>query len=278
MASLCRVGACVILLIGLAGRTDAADHFNLEEGLPTTVEDAYPIKQNSLELQSYFRFDSTHGDSDGKNRYWTVPRFEWGAFKNFQASVAIPYRLGNASETRQGDVQIKGLYNFNTESLYLPAFSIAASVVQPFGLQSGGTETELKFLATKSIGPFDSEGNSPFCYSPRSLHVNASWLHNYDPLPGRNGERRDRYRIVLGYSQPITNELVLVADAFRETVRDRRKVLNMAEIGARYIITPQTVLAAGVGIGFGGDRSEDFRATLGFQHTLSYPYSFDPPR
>jgi hypothetical protein len=54
--------------------------------------------------------------------------------------------------------------------------------------------------------------------------------------------------------------------------------VNLAEIGARYIVTPQTVLTGGVGVGFGGDRRQDFRVTAGLQHSLSFPYSFDPPR
>ncbi len=58
----------------------------------------------------------------------------------------------------------------------------------------------------------------------------------------------------------------------------RSPTTNLAEIGARYLLTPQTVLSGSVGVGFGGDRSQDFRAVIGFQHTLSYPYSFDPPR
>lgn len=272
------VAFSALACIGLSSLARAADHFNLEEGLPVTIEDAYPLKQNSLEIQGYFRLDRTHRDRSGKDRFGTVPRLEWGAFKNFQISVEVPYRFGNASETRQGDVHVKALYNFHTEGVWLPALSLAAGVAQPFGLRSGGTETELKFLATKSIGPFDTAGLSPFSYSPRSFHLNVSWFHNYSPLAGPDGERRDRYRIGLGYSQPLTNELVLVADVFREIDRDRRKATNMAEIGGRYIITPQTLVSVGVGVGFGADRGEDFRAVAGFQHTLSYPYSFDPPR
>jgi len=32
------------------------------------------------------------------------------------------------------------------------------------------------------------------------------------------------------------------------------------------------------GVGFGGDRRQDFRVTAGLQHSLSFPYSWDPPR
>jgi hypothetical protein len=153
-------------------------------------------------------------------------------------------------------------------------------VYQPFGYQNGGTETELRFLATKSLGTSDASGSDPYSYVPRRIHFNASWFHNYDPLNGPDAERRDRYRVGVAYSQPLTNDLLLVADVYRETDRARGRTTNLAELGVRYQLTPQTVLTGGAGVGFGGDRSQDFRVTVGFQRTLSnpavYPYLVKP--
>jgi hypothetical protein len=261
-----------ILLAGSTLAARAADHTNLEEGLPVTIEDAYPIKQNGIEFQYYTQYDRTHRDLDGKHRVNLVPRIEWGAFPNFQFSVASPYRVGDATETRQGDVDVQGLYNFNTEGVVVPAMSLLAGVAQPYGRLAGGTETEFEFLATKSIGAWDVTGSTPLSYAPRELHFNAAWFHDYDPSIGRDAERDDRYRVGVGYSQPVTNDLVAVADVYRETDRERGKADNVAEIGVRYMLTPQTVLSGSLGAGFGGDRAGDFRAVVGFQHTLSVPY------
>lgn len=260
-----------------AGPAFAADHSNLEEGLPITVEDAYPIAQGGLEFQSYLQYDRTRRDSRGPDRFMVVPRLEYGAFRNLQLSVEAPYSLGNASMTDQGDVRASALYNLNTEGLVLPAFALAGSVSQPYGYRNGGTETELKFIASKSLGTPDPEGLSPYAYVPRQVHFNASWFHNYDPLVGLDAERRDRYRVGVGYSQPVSNNAVLVADVFRETDRERGRATNLAEVGVRYIVTPQTVLSGAVGVGFAGDHGQDLRVTVGLQHTLSYPYSFSPP-
>lgn len=68
-----------------------------------------------------------------------APHVEMGLFRNFQASVAVPYSLGDAAETKQGEVNIQGLYNFNNEGAVLPAFSLGLGVVQPFGYDNGGT-------------------------------------------------------------------------------------------------------------------------------------------
>jgi hypothetical protein len=89
--------------------------------------------------------------------------------------------------------------------------------------------------------------------------------------PGTMGERSDRYRVGLGYSQPVINDLVIVADVYGETARRLGDVTNMAEIGARYQLTPQTVVSGSFGVGF-ANSSETFRAVLGIQHTLSFPY------
>ena len=206
--------ALAALLALTAGPALAADHTNLEEGLPITIEDAYPIKENGLEVQSYFQYNRIRNDPRGASSLMAVPRLEWGAFKNFQLSVEAPYRVGTASDTDQGEFRAQGFYNFNQEGLVLPAMAVALGVNTPYGRMAGGTETELKFLATKSLGTPDPEGLSPYSYVPRQVHFNASWFHNYDPTTGREAERRDRYRVGVAYSQPISNSVVLVADVF----------------------------------------------------------------
>ena len=109
--------------------------------------------------------------------------------------------------------------------------------------------------------------------APRRLHLNAVWFHDYDPLRGDNAERQDRYSVGVGYSQPVPNEAVLVADVYRQELRGRGRAENMAELGTRYQLTPQTVLSSSVGTGF-GDRSPAFRVLVGFQHKLSWPLLF----
>ncbi|MGY3490527.1 hypothetical protein ACVW1C_008471 [Bradyrhizobium sp. USDA 4011] len=150
-----------------------------------TVEDAYPLKQGAIEARTYFRYDRTR-DVEGKNRYWTVPRVEYRIFPNAQIKMRHPTG-SRCQRNRQGDVRVQGLYNFNSESIWVPALSVAAGVTKPYGRDAGGTETELKFLATKPIGTFDLGGYSPFSYVPRRIHFNASWFHNHDPLPGHDG-------------------------------------------------------------------------------------------
>lgn len=262
-----------LVLIGASVPAFAADHTNLDENLPVRIEDAYPIPYDSIEAQGFFSYDRDRLGSRGRgtrgsDAFTFSPQIEAGVFRNFQASLAVPYRLGNASETKQGDFMAQGLYNFNSETVYLPALSLGAGIDQPYGYEAGGTETNVKFVATKSIGSFGTS------YVPRQLHLNAIWFHNYDPLSNADtSERRNRYLVGIGYSQPITNDAVLVADIYREELRDRTQAQNIVQVGVRYQLDPQTVLSGSVGTGF-ANHSPAFVALIGFQHTLSWPVLF----
>ena len=267
--SLAWVALAVLLPVG----AEAADHTNLDENLPVRLTDAYPIAYNSFEAQSYLSYDRNRFGSGGRvNRgsdaFALSPQFEVGPFRNTQVSVSAPYRLGNASETKQGDFVAQALYNFNSEGLVVPALALQVGVDQPYGYQRGGTETSVQAVATKSIGSFGTS------YVPHQLHLNAIWFHNYDPLSlADTRERRDRYLVGVAYSQPVTNDAVLVMDIYREQLRERTRAQNIVQAGVRYQLDPQTVLSASVGTGF-ADRSPAFVGLIGIQHTLSWPLLF----
>ena len=251
----------------------AGDHTNLDENLPVRLEDAYPVPYDDIEAQGFLsyardRLGSRGRGGHGSDAFTVSPQAEVGLFRNFQLSLAAPYRLGNASETKQGDALVQGLYNFNSEGRVLPAVSLGAGVDQPYGYESGGTETSVKFVASKSIGASGTD------YVPRQLHLDVVYYHNYDPLSLAGArERTDRYLVGVAYSQPVTNEAVLVADVYRETLRERTQAQNIVQVGVRYQLDPQTVLSGSVGTGF-ADRSPAFVALVGFQHTLSWPLLF----
>lgn len=244
----------------LPSLAQAADHLNLEEGLPTKIEDAYPIKQGAIEVQGIAGYDraSPKKPGDGRDRFELTPQVEYGIARNMQLSLSAPYRFGNASDAKQGDFRLNALYNFNTEERVLPAFAVAVGIDKPYGLNSGGTETVVKGILTKSIGPL---GDS---YIPRRVHLNAAWYHNWNPL---SEERSNRYLVGAAYNQPINNDWAMVADVYREQKRERNTAENLAELGVRHQLTPLSVLSVGVGAGLNSDAPK-WRVVFGFQHTL----------
>ena len=242
----------------------AGDHTNLESGLPVVIEDAYVTPFNSIEAQGYLRYDHlSRGQGDG-SQLSIVPRIEWGAARNLQLTLETPYRAGDARDTKQGDVTFSGLYNLNNEGVHLPAISVGAGASTTYGYQNGGAEVSAEFVATKSLG---SVGES---YIPRRLSFNAIYYRNVDR---REDDRAGRWRVGVAYAQPVTNDLVLVADVYREEQRTRREAENVAEIGGRYQLDPQTVVSLSVGGGF-ANQSPDGRFVVGFQHVLSRPWFF----
>jgi copper chaperone CopZ len=252
-----RSGANVATLIGFGFwllacvQVSAADHMNLEEGLPTQVEDAYPIAFRGREFQTSLQYERT---DDHKDRFVIDPRVEFGFAPNWQGKISAPFFLGSADKTDSGNIGLETLYNFNTEGLLLPAFALSARADLPTGRDSAGIDTTLKAILTKSITKSGSD----------RVHLNLAWKHN---AGAHSNHRDDLYRTIIGYSRRLDADTVIVADFIREQEIERKKEANIFEIGVRRQLTPLTLIAVGLGAGV-GDNSPKFRATLGFQRSF----------
>ncbi len=230
----------------------APDHQNLEELLPTTVVDAYLIPYRGREVQSSFRWEET---DDGESRFVVAPRLEFGPFRNFQVEITVPYRAGEADNANSGEVSLAGFYNFNQETVIVPAFTLGGEMVAPWGQGDQPWQTTVKFIATKTM---------PSKVHQR-IHFNGAWTHTYD---AELNERDDRYEIGLGYSVAVQAQTLFVVDIVREEeLRDGREN-NLVEAGLRYQLTPLTVLTVGGAAGFSGSET-DYRILVGFQHGLA---------
>lgn len=229
----------------------AADHLNLEEGLPTELEDAYPVAFRGREIQAVARYQQM---DDGKDQMLLEPRIEFGFAPNAQARISAPFLLGNADKTDSGNVGLELFYNFNTEGVILPAFALAGRADFPSGREAAGIDTTVKAIATKSITKMGLD----------RIHVNGAWIHN---AGNHSIHREDRYKLVFGYSRRIGPDTVLVADYVREQEKERGKTADILEIGARHQLTPLTVLSAGAGAGI-SKHSPEFRFTFGFQKSF----------
>lgn len=93
--------ACVAALPAFA-----TDHFNLESGIPTTVEDIEPTEKGNVELQGFARYLRFRGD---EHRGELEPRIAWGVLTNTQLEIATPLLLGQGSEEGNGDIELSVL-------------------------------------------------------------------------------------------------------------------------------------------------------------------------
>lgn len=242
----------LIAATSLAGAAGASDHTNLEPGLPLEVEDAYPTGYLNREFQLSARYERTR---DGQNQYIATPRLEYGFARNWQASLNVPFTLGQGDKRGSGDIGAEVFYNFNTESLKLPAFAASVNLVTPTGRDSSGLDSSFKFIATKTLG---------YAEKLQRVHLNFTYFNNASP---RADERGNRYAAVAGYSQRVGPQMILLTDYVRQQEKERGVTSNIVEVGLRYQKTPLTVLSVGLGAGI-GNQSPDFRATLGLQRSF----------
>lgn len=242
------VAACV----ALTSTARAGDHTNLEPGLPLEVEDAYPTGYLNREFQLSARYERTRG---GKNQYRVDPRLEYGFARNWQARINVPFTFGQGDKRGSGDIGAELFYNFNTESLKLPAFAASVSATAPTGRDPSGLDTSFKLIATKSLG---------YAEKLQRVHLNFTYFNN---ASARADERSNRYAAVAGYSQRVGPQTIFLADYVRQQEKERSVTSNIVEVGLRYQQSPLTVFSVGLGAGI-GKQSPDFRATFGLQRSF----------
>ena len=248
-----------LCLLGLTPLAHAqSDQINLDAGLPTRLEDAYATAWGNREFQLPVRYQRSR---QGDNLVQYTPTLEFGPFRNTQLAVGVPIYSGNGDRAGSGNVQLSGLYNFNSEGKFLPAVALAGSFTLPTGLRSEGTDYNGRFILTKS-----------FLGTLNRLHINVVYFHNSKPGIMAEGnelkeERLDRFALLVGYSTRISPQSSLVVDFVREQRRFRGELGSSIEAGLRRQMNPRMVLSAGASAGLGTD-ADKFTATLGLQHAF----------
>lgn len=244
----------ILLILAVAAPVWSSDHMNLEEGLPTELEDAYPIKFRSREVQGLVRFAE---EDAGENRLTYQPILEFGILPNTQLNFAGTFYSGNADRKGSGDVSSELLYNFNTESIWVPATALAVKGEFPTGERSHGVDTTTKLILSKM--PFV---RTTFLHR---VHANLIWKRNSGR--DREKERRDMFKGIVGLSMRACKDSSFILDYVREQKEERKQEANIIEAGFRRQLTPFTLATVGAGVGIGED-SEKYRVTVGFQHSF----------
>ena len=100
-----------------------------------------------------YRFDAEH---TGSNTHLVAPELEYGLLPNTQVGIiALLGAVNDAGTTDWGlaGLRVFGLYNFNTESVGLPALAVRAETAIPVGQLAGDAfGLTLEGIATRSWG------------------------------------------------------------------------------------------------------------------------------
>jgi len=240
------------MLIWLSSRPAwALDHDNLDKNRPVQIEDAYPIAKGEIALEGGARFLDRR---QGRTRLLFQPQILYGAFYNTQLEmggdlITEPTSLTGAEKS--GDLRVGALYNFNTETLTLPAFTVKLDLEFPTGVRSKGVDSTVAGILTRSFGRWRT-------------HLNAE----YTVVGSAQGAERDGfYRLVAGVSYPLGYPMrfreTLIADVFtRQSELSGGRNPTGVEIGLRHQFSSRIVLDGGIGTEFVGpsDRSAVFGA------------------
>lgn len=230
---------------------------NLEEGLPVRVNDAYPIPYLGREIQLLFRYEEIVGDP---YRMDLVPVLEFGFPINTQWEISVPLIFGKTDKTGSADIRVGVLYNLNMERVFFPAISFKAAIDAPTGKDSRGVDPRFALILTKTLATGLLS----------RVHFNGVYQLNTDP---RDTERRHLYDFVVGYSQRITPNAIVILDFFHKREFEEDIEVNFFEAGTRVALNHLTVVSVGAGFGI-GDESPRFRATIALQRSLSGRYIF----
>ncbi|HEV2175133.1 MAG TPA: hypothetical protein VGR71_16290, partial [Nitrospira sp.] len=114
----------IVLMVLLPHAVLALDHDNLDPNRPIGMEDAYAIAKGEIGAEGGVRFNDRR---EGRTRVTFQPQIIYGAFANTQIEIqgdlmTEPNTLVGAAKS--GDLHLGALYNFNTETIQLPAFAV----------------------------------------------------------------------------------------------------------------------------------------------------------
>lgn len=253
----------LLILAALSGMPTYAraqlDYRNLDDDRPTLIEDAYPVERYAFEILAPWRYARAHGGSGGVHSF--TPELEYGLFGNSHLGLKLPIaRAGTAQGAEWGIAGLRafGLYNFNTESRWLPALALRTDAAFPVGSLAGeGTRFTAKAIATRSWGATRIHANAAYTFGSERPLAAAEAAHKWWV-----GGAVDR--TLFRQSTLLILELYALRPAASEPVE-----VNTS-LGLRYQWTPLVVFDLGVARRL-SSTGPDYEITLGFSRAFALP-------
>jgi hypothetical protein len=233
------MGIIKILVILLLIQSAYADVMNLNEFMPTRMEDSKVVSEKKLEFQASSAFQNQDTDE-----IIFRENVRYGAKKNLQLEM-IANQLSGGSEQGSGQIQLGGQYDV------IPELGISPMIVLPTGKSEDGVDTHLRFNnSTTLIG----SPNTPFL----QFHINFDWAHNSQNAADA---RANHNLYVTGVSYKFSDSGSVLLDVVREEKQEEGLESNMLELGTQYDIGANYLVGLGGGLGF-GDESPHWNGIL----------------
>jgi hypothetical protein len=233
------------------------DYRNLDDDRPVITEDAYPVERYAFELLAPYRFEA---EVDGAELHTTVPEAAYGFARNAQVGLKLPLAAvndGASTDWGLAGLRLFGLYNFNTESRWLPALSLRGDASFAVGSLAGdGTRFAIKAIATRSWG----------C---TRAHLNLSaGFGSEDGLSV--AEPLSRWSASLAVDRTFfRSSLLLIGEVATSQAIEGDPTSVNASLGGRWQWTPTLVLDAGITRRLRSDVGPDIAFTVGLSHAFA---------
>lgn len=190
------MGAILFIFLLLSSEVILADVMNLNNFMPTQLEDAAPIDAHSMDVQYSVALEKM-----GKDIVLHRPNVRYGMNQHLQLEAQATVDSGG-SEFHSGESEFNLLYRVNQSSSMLPEVSLSPLAIFPSGKGMSGVDYGVRINFSSLL-----MGTSKRPLT--QLHFNFQIVHNNE---ARQYEVLDRYLYALGASHRLADETALVLD------------------------------------------------------------------
>lgn len=226
----------------------SADVMNLNDLMPTRLEDATPLEELSFDSQSSIGYISDPADPEMIIRQ----NFRYGLTKRIQLETYGDIFSGG-DERGSGQIHTGGLIQLVEENT-LPSMAISPMVVLPTGKYQEGLNSDSKFIITKTLLGTPTTARA-------QVHFNLNWTHQH-AVSGE--ERTNFYMTILGFSYRYADFQAFVIDLVREEESLKGKESNFLEAGIHQELGQNYFIGLSASVGL-GDESPDYQSIFSFE-------------
>ncbi|WPU67196.1 hypothetical protein [Peredibacter starrii] len=225
-----------------------SDVMNLNNDMPTHLEDATPIDEHTFDLQYSLALEK--GDQDELRHR---PNFRYGISKDLQFETEATIFSGG-KEDYSGQTDMGLLYRLNHSKNLIPELSISPVAIFPTGKGMDSMLYSVRInLTTTLIGTSEKPDFQ--------IHFNYQFEHN-DSADAM--ERTDRNIYTFGMSQRILEGTALVVDAFLEEQHEKGENVYLIEAGLHHNLGNNYFIGVSFGTGLGSSVA-DSQGLLAFE-------------
>lgn len=219
-----------------------ADVMNLNEFVPTHLEDATPVDVGKTIFQLSGKFEKENPDEITFRE-----DIRYGLSQHLQLEAMVD-QISGGPEIRSGESKFSFLYMPYESKSALPALGINPFVAFPTGKKSEGTDPGAKLILTSTFGE-------------TQLHLNYQLRHN---AGRKSGERADEILYAFGMSRKLIEKLALIVDVIHQDDNEKSTFKNYVETGLHQETLKGIYLSYGIGKGYGPD-SPDWMGNLSLE-------------